>query len=286
MDDYIIVTVTRGRIDDQYMLDHMEPTCRGLITICCHPGERKAHLKRWGSEVAGVVEYGKNCTNIGEVRNWVMEYGRRLGVKYVIQLDDDVYFGAHTDGYSFGLGYKLLTIRPNFSDREQQNIYVEMFGRMLSGLRRGYGMVGLSARQGNNNATEEERPHTRLRGVYGVSVEKYFAGKERFSDMSNKEDFYMQLTFLTRGIDTLCINTFTFDTTVQNKAGGCSTYRNLDVINRGSELLKEHFPDFVKLVQKKNDNWTNLGGADSRTEVLVSWKKAYEYGVQKYGKKK
>lgn len=47
-EDYIIVVFTRGRVDDQQFLSSLPDEVLGLITICCHPGEREAHLNNWG----------------------------------------------------------------------------------------------------------------------------------------------------------------------------------------------------------------------------------------------
>lgn len=50
----------------------------------------------------------------------------------------------------------------------------------------------------------------------------------------------MQLAFLTNGIKTICNNCYTFDKVKgANQAGGCSIYRNLTNVNKGSEFLKE-----------------------------------------------
>ena len=49
-------------------------------------------------------------------------------------------------------------------------------------------------------------------------------------------------------------------------------------MKRGSELLKQYYPDFVSLVEKDSNNWSNLGTDESvkRLEVIVHWKKAFE----------
>ena len=66
--DYVIGVFTRGRVNTQFFLESLPEVILGVITIFCHPGERQAHLKRWGGKVADVVEYGKDCTNLGQAR--------------------------------------------------------------------------------------------------------------------------------------------------------------------------------------------------------------------------
>ena len=281
--DYIIAVFTRGRVETQFFIESLPEVVRGLITIVCHPGERSAHLKRWKGQVANVIEYGKHCTNLGQARDWLMEYCTDNGIRYAIQVDDNVVFGAHAVGSNISLKYKLLTIRNNFSEEDQAMIYTQMFQWMLDSLRSGYGVVGVSHRSGNNRKTNEVDENTRLFAVWGISVKKYRKVGAKFADNPFKEDFHMQLAFLTNGIKTICNNCYTFDKVKgANQAGGCSIYRNLTNVNKGSEFLKEAYPQFVSLVEKKSDNWSNLGGDESsevsimRKEVIVHWKKAYE----------
>lgn len=278
MNDYIIAVFTRGRIEDQFFIDSLPPLMRKLITIVCHPGERELHMKRRGDELAGVIEYGENCTNLGMARDWLMEYCRDNGIENSIQVDDNVLFGARSDGKTISLGHKLLTIRNNFNQEEQVFIYSELFGWMLNNLRDGYGFVGVSHRSGNNRKKNAEDENARLFAVWGINVEKYFKVGAKFADNPYKEDFHMQLAFLTNRVKSICNNRFTFDKARgANAKGGCSIYRNLDNVNKGSQLLKDAYPDFVRLTEKDSDNWGNLGGENvKRLEVIVYWKKAYK----------
>lgn len=283
--DYIIAVFTRGRVDVQFFIESLPEVVRGLITIVCHPGERSAHLKRWKGQVANVIEYGKNCTNLGQARDWLMDYCNDNKIRYAIQVDDNVVFGAHSENGKVSLKYRLLTIRNNFSEKHQTMIYTSMFMWMLDSLRDGYGVVGVSHRSGNNRKTNEVDENTRLFAVWGIDVRKYFKVGAKFSDNPFKEDFHMQLAFLTNGIKTICNNCYTFDKARgANQTGGCSIYRNLDNVNKGSEFLKAAYPQFVTIVEKKSDNWSNLGDEQEtilRKEVIVHWKKAYDSSINK-----
>ena len=85
-------------------------------------------------------------------------------------------------------------------------IYTQMFQWMLDSLRSGYGVVGVSHRSGNNRKTNEVDENTRLFAVWGISVKKYRKVGAKFADNPFKEDFHMQLAFLTNGIKTICNN--------------------------------------------------------------------------------
>lgn len=279
--DYIITVFTRGRVDSQFFIESLPKIMRGLITIVCHPGERSAHLKRWKGQVADVIEYGKYCTNLGQARDWLMDYCVANKIRYAIQIDDNVMFGVHALGNKINLKHKLLNINNNFSEEDKITIFTKMFQWMLDSLRSGYGISGVSHRSGNNRKTNEVDENTRLFAVWGIDVKKYRKVGVKFADNPFKEDFHMQLAFLTNGIKTICNNCYTFDKVKgANQAGGCSIYRNLTNVNKGSELLKESYPQFVSLVEKKSNNWSNLGEKDEisimRKEVIIYWKKAYE----------
>lgn len=277
-EDYRIFVVTRGRVNDQQFIESVPKDIRGLITICCHPGELEFHKYKWGNEVEDVIEYGADCTNNSMARDWVMKFCKKRGIKYAIQIDDNIRIASHTDGDEVDFKLKLLTIANNFDEDSQNVIYLEMFFTMLSNLRKGYGMVGISHRSGNNRKKFEFEENTRLFAIWGINVDYYFKFKKSFADTVCKQDFYMQLVFLTHGVKTICDNRFTFDKVKgANANGGCSIYRNISNVNEASEFLKKNFPDFVTIVDKSNNNWSNFGEDENvRKEVIVHWKKAYE----------
>lgn len=280
--DYIFAVFTRGRVDTQIFIEDLPPMMRQLITIVCHPGEREAHLRRWGGKVADVIEYGRDCSYLGEGRDWLMAYCRKHGIRYAIQIDDNVRFASHSDGRVIDFALPLKNIRNNFGEDEQMFIYFEMFWWMVDALRSGYGMCGISHRSGNNrkrNATDE---NTRLFAVWGIDVDKYYDTGAKFADNPFKEDFHMELAMLTNGIPIISNNCFTFEKAHgANQSGGCSTYRNQDNVDYGALLLKEAYPRFVNVVDKANSNWQNMGGKETRKECIVAWKKAYESATKK-----
>jgi hypothetical protein len=281
MEDYIIAVFTRGRVSEQFTIEALSPEIRRLITIVCHPGELKEHKRRWEGKVANIIEYGADCTYLGMARDWLMNYCRERNIKYAIQIDDNVYFAARSDGKSIDFAAKLKNIRNNFTQDEQTYIYSEMLFWMINVLRLGYGICGVSHRSGNNRKQTDMEENTRLFAVWGINVKKYFKVKAKFSDNPFKEDFHMQLAFLTHGIKTICNNSFTFDKARgANYKGGCSTYRNSSNVDQGAILLNKFYPDFATIVEKKNNNWSNMDGREVRKECIVHWKKAYESSIK------
>ena len=275
--DYILAVFTRGRVNNQALIENLPPLIRQLITIVCHPGELSLHKERWGNKVADIIEYGSDCAYLGMARDWLMEYCRRNKIRYAIQIDDNVVFAARSDGKSINFEKGLKTIKNNFSEEEQIFIYSEIFFWMIESLRFGYGISGISHRSGNNRKDKEIEENTRLFAVWGIDVEKYFKIGAKFADNPFKEDFHMQLAFLTNGIKTVCNNLFTFDKVKgANSSGGCSVYRNSENVDYGAIFLKEVYPDFVTIVDKSNNNWSNMDEKKTRKECIIKWKKAYE----------
>lgn len=277
--EYAICIVTRGRVDEQFTLRNLSKDMRKLVTIICHPGELKQHKSNYGKQVLDIIEYGSDCQELGSVRDWVMNYYKELDCKYVIFLDDNLSFGARYSAVNrkVRMSNKLLTVKNNFNEEEQDYIYVEMFSWIVDQLDDyDYGVAGISCRQGNNRKTEREEENTRIFACWGISVEKFFSLKYRFKDNPSKEDFHIQLGFLTNGIKTICNNMFTFDKVKgANANGGCSIFRTFEYSNNSSRILKQYFPDFVTITEKDSNNWKGFEGR-KRLEVIIRWKKAYE----------
>lgn len=275
-EDYKIILLTRGRVDKQKTLENLPILIKKLITIVCYPGEKQQHLKNWGGMVEGVVEHSKQCKNLGDIRHWVMVNYKDYNI---IFLDDNLSFSCRYDiiNRNFSLKNKIYNIKNNFSEEIKIEIFIEMFYWIISKLRKGYGISGISSRSGNNRKTKEEEENTRIFAIWGINSKKYFEVGNFFNKkgISSKEDFYVELSFLTNGIKIISNNCFAFDkVSGANQNGGCSTYRTLEYSNNCSINLKNEFPDFVRLTEKESNNW----GGDfngKRIEVICQWKKAF-----------
>lgn len=281
MEKFGILLVTRGRIDKQTTLNNLSPLTRQLVTMVCHPGERKAHLKNWGYKIDSVVEYPEDCKNIGAIREWCMSH---FEFENIIFLDDNLKFQVRREP-DFGERTKfplyLLDDR-HFSEDTIETVLLDMFHWILKKLYSGYGIAGISPRTGNNRHENEEDENTRIFGAWGINVRKYKECKAKFSDHALKEDFYIQLAMLTKGIKTIISYNYAFDKVGgANSKGGCSSYRNIENSNQSAIDLQKAYPDFVRVSEKSAKNW---GGDFKQTEkmldVVISWKKAYEYGTR------
>jgi hypothetical protein len=91
------------------------------------------------------------------------------------------------------------------------------------------------------------------------------------------EDFDVTLQLLTKGFSNFNISTIIQGQGSSNAAGGCSTYRDAQRQAEGAHGLAALHPEFVR-VRTKKTNWSGWGSAE-RTDVTISWKKAYEKGA-------
>lgn len=143
-----------------------------------------------------------------------------------------------------------------------------------------YCQVGISPRMGNNRIPEAEKEIGRSYTTYGLRTDWMKSNSIRFDGMYrlNKEaklyeDYYITLKMLTAGLKNTVIYDYFFNYT-HNKAGGNSTFRNLNLQEKSARELKKHFYQFVEVVYKEDD-W-NGNGMSGRAEPRIAWKKAYE----------
>jgi hypothetical protein len=153
----------------------------------------------------------------------------------------------------------------------------DLFLNMIPELLEDYPMVGVGAREGNNRIGDGPRPLlttcTRSMRLYAFRTKDYLSiDANRLPEMA---DFDTTLQFLRRGQANAVINYYAQNQPQSQLKGGCSIYRTPATHDAVCRQLEALHPGFVKLRQK-----ANLGGGDygTRTEVTISWKKAYEEG--------
>lgn len=248
---------TRGRLDKQVTWDNMPAELKPRVFLVCHEEEANEHMVRGRN----VVVY--NERGIGNVRRWLCTQPER----YILMLDDDqTFFKWKSDE-----DYHLVRCTP-----EEIVTLVEDVEMLLLDTP----FVGIGSRQGNNNHWPKKIvENIRNCNSYGIDTEVLYDYDIEFNKLPLMEDFYVQLSLLANGFKTLCITDRVWSQYGSGAKGGCSTYRTQELQKQAAEMLKEAFPDFVKLVTKQNK--TGWEGLENRTDVVVSWKKAYEYGRSK-----
>ena len=154
-----------------------------------------------------------------------------------------------------------------------------MFGAMEHALAgAGFAHVGVSMREGNNREVRAFRDVGRmLRCVaYRRSVLEDHDVRFRLRD---KEDMDVTLQLLRLGYPNRIFYQWAQGQKSSNSPGGHSEERAAkpELMAESSHELARLHPGFVKVVQKTTkSSW----GGGTRTDVQVSWKKAYESGLR------
>jgi hypothetical protein len=145
--------------------------------------------------------------------------------------------------------------------------------------------VGVSSHNGNNRIHDEITLNNRAYSTYGLRTDIMARQRIEFDAMYKQdttckymEDFYITLDALTKGYANCVIYDYCF-LYAHNTAGGNSTNRTLEGHAASAAALAKRFPLFVRLTQKEGKWGTQQ--MDSRTEVTVQWKKAYQHGMKR-----
>lgn len=198
---------------------------------------------------------------IAATRQWIVE---NADDDKILMMDDDMDFDT----------------RISKDDWHLRMLEVEEFDGLASAIEKGlddYVQVGISPRYNNHTITTDYIEITRQYNMYGFRRKYLIDNGIRFDEMKLMEDFHVTLSILERGEKNLLICNYVWNQPASNIEGGCSEYRTSQLQQEQAYLLKSKHEQFVKVVEKQNKNWKNF---DIRTDVIVYWKKAYQYGLE------
>lgn len=209
-------------------------------------------------------------------RQWILD---NTGHECIAMLDDDLIFLKRKDPSAWNLK------RCEPSEIEDLFSWVEALSFR-------YPQVGVSPRQGNNRFFPAELAFcNRVTNfhVYDVPVLRKLGVRfhdKSFPETFTMEDFHVSLSLLEAGYQNAIVTNWAWDQHGSNSKGGCSLYRNSDTQRVSAELLAKRHPGLVRVVAKATKGgWagvsTNAAGGGIRTDVVISWKKAYELGSLK-----
>ena len=263
---------TIGRTGLQRTWDAIPGDWRPWAYLVCPADEAKAHY-RAGRRVVVCTEKG-----IGPVRHWIMQ---NAPCDKVLMLDDDLKFnvkgprrdGLPGDGTRNSPKFGLYDVTPN------------TMSAMLHEVRRRltvYAHGSIVPRFGCNGIADDEECTRGLRAL-AYRTDIFRRHKLRFDAVPLMEDFYVQLSLLTRGYKSFTITDWVQDQPGKSgAAGGCSTYRTAELQETAARALAKAFHPDAKLITKTvKTKWGDLG--TTRADVRIQWKAAYETGRMLYG---
>lgn len=226
-------------------------------TIVVAPLKECDTLRKSLPDLVTVVPQPSNIKGIAAVRQWIID--REDGK--ILMLDDDLKFAAR------GEGGKLHPA--SGKEIESGLVFLRM---MLDEHAHG----SISTREGNNRVIEDltycGRPLRAL--AYDCKMVKKVGA--RFDRIPLMEDFDMTLQLMRAGFENFTIWDLCHDQGSSNAPGGCSTYRTPELQDKAAKELARLHPEFVKVVYKESKTSWGNGFDHKRTDVRISWKKAYE----------
>ncbi len=248
-----------SRADRQFTVGNLPKSWRRRTHIVVTENEYDEY-----QELHGDMVISTPVTGIAETRQWILENAES---RYVLFLDDDMSFSYRYSG----------TKMKKSSPKEVK----KMLSLLEEWLSEGFVHVGISARGGNNRVEAEYTEITRMNNSYAYNVEKYLKTGIRFDRLKVMEDFDVTLSLLEKGFPNRVTYQYAWGQRKSGDAGGCSLYRTAEVQKKAAHALSKLHPGLVKVIQKECKKvWT---GIDSkyRTDVIISWKKAYKPKRQK-----
>jgi len=250
---------TYKRLDKQITWGNLPDSIREWTYLVCPEEEVSLH-RAAGRQVVGTPPTVKG---IAQTRQWVIE---NSDDDQVLMADDDQSFKTREEG-----SYKLRAM--------VEDDYNEMVLSVLENLKI-YNAVGISAQAGNNRSF----PKTiispgRMYNMYAFNRNVLIDNNIRFDEMTVMEDFHVTLSLLKMGMPNAILQNWCWSSPGSNAAGGCSTYRSAQVQKEGALKLAQLHSPFVTVVEKESKAWGN--GLESRTDVRVQWKKAFESSQNK-----
>lgn len=203
--------------------------------------------------------------NLHKTRQYLLNDRTTFNDPVQCQMDDDIVFSArrHDDPTKF-----------RAMKAEDYNI---MFTSLAAHAAL-HGVAGVVAREGANRNTEPYLYTTRQMRLHAFSPRIFRELGIRWDLLRSPgpEDFAMLLQLMVAGRKNCVVNDYCQNQGGSNTAGGCSTYRTLDVHADACHHLAELFPKYVKVVKKQTkEAW----GGQERTDVVIQWKKAYKDGL-------
>lgn len=262
--DFKIYIPTLGRLNKQVTLKSLrvsEDLLKRVVLVVI-PGEFDDHEFEYSHECE-VLECPEEIKGICATRQWIIENSFE---DVVFMLDDDMgFFRRHPDSMKL---YKC-------DEWDLDEMFEQLYGWLT--LHPDTPVVGLSARQGNNNVKFNYVSATRQMNFHGIHVPQFTGLGLRMDGMPVMEDFHMLLTMLTKGYANKVLYDFCWNQTGSGAEGGCSLYRDNELQATCAHRLKEDFQEFVTIVEKQSK--TAWKGMETRTDVRIQWKKAYSYGL-------
>lgn len=213
----------------------------------------QANVTVAGTSVVGIAETRKVCASIAKMQ----------GHAKFAMFDDDLIFSRRTTP----LNTKLIPLGDGDA--------LTMLDALDEALDY-YHHASISIRPLNNRIEEfPYQENTRLLRVLAYQTDTFLDCEH--GRVPVMEDFDVTLQLLRKGFANANLVMWSQDQAATQAAGGCSTYRTHEMQEEAAKKLAELHPGLVRLKQKANKTGGDFG---TRTDVTISWKKAFDKSAE------
>lgn len=221
-------------------------------------------------QIAEVIPKAKFCVvphtvrSIADKRAWILGTFRD---DKILMLDDDLRF-ARRKRLSPKSAENLPPFQFTLESATERDVDWA-FTQIEKALDK-YVHVGMSARQGNNNLTDDWRWRENTRMMYALGYQTKKVRRHcKLGRIQHREDMELCLQLLTQGFPNKSLLEVCVDQ-VYNSKGGASEERSVEASNADAEKLAKMYPGLVKVTEREYKK------SVPRKEVTVYWRKAYD----------
>ncbi len=209
-----------------------------------------------------VVPVPKAFSGIHLTRQFILDWAQTWGYDRIIMADDD------------------LVISKRISDSKFERMEVdidEACENLIMAMGAEYVALSLPGRFLANTLPRGVSPFKRLTTFWSVKPSVVDENEVRYGKVPVQEDILFGLELLLAGLKTGQYCEYAHDQAKGYEAtGGCSTYRNEQMLRQSSETIARLYPEFVKTFVRKASSFKKSSNENGeRLEVRVQWKKAY-----------
>jgi len=248
---------SHARANIQSTIKFIPPKWLKRTQLVIHPSEYDEYSKHHLSTLLLVTN--EDTYGIARTRQWIIDNAKS---KYVLMFDDDMEFSKRNEEG------KLRK-----SDLNDVDDMIKLLSIWLREDK--FAHVGISPRAGNNYVKGDYTEIARMNNAYGFNISVLKKHNICFDHLKVMEDFDVTLSLLEAGYPNRVTYKYAWGQKKSGDVGGCSTYRTSGVQRQAAIQLCQRHPKSVKVVGKKTKTAWGGGIGNTRTDVCINWKIAY-----------
>lgn len=255
---------TRARTMKQRTYDSLPEKWRKRTTIVCPPDEVERH-KALGRQAVACPKM-----NIGETRDWILDFATKRGDRFIMMMDDDFKIQKRRDDDCTPSGVPKIT---DATPAEVDEAFAWVEATLKEVPHCSFGARSLSP----DVKGDYKEPMKMLWSLaYDLKVVNAIGARfcKGMKQPSTMEDYNITLQLLTKGYPNRVSLVWRMGGAQANSKGGCSTWRTTPIQTASAHALKKLFPEFVDLRKKKE--WQGM--EQGMMDVTIQWVKALKAG--------